>query len=52
MSEVRTVMGSATYKNWGGGAQVTIDKYTVYILYTEAAPGFWFEGVHRKKFHI
>ena len=35
-------MGSATYKNLGGG-QVTTDKYTVYILYTGAATGFWFE---------
>ena len=43
-------MGSATYKN-GGGAQVTTDKYTVYtVLYTRAAPGFWFEGEHRKNF--
>ena len=25
-------MGSATYKNWGGGAQVTTDKYTVYTV--------------------
>ena len=44
-------MGSATYKNWGGGAQVTTDKYTVYtVLYTRAAPGFWLEGEHRKNF--
>ena len=38
-------MGSATYKNLWGWAQVTTDKYTVYtVLYTGAAPGFWFEG--------
>ena len=34
-------MGSATYKNWGGGggwgAQVTTDKYTVYTAYRGGA---------------
>ena len=42
-------MGSATYKN--GGRHKWQHKYTVYtrILYTGAAPGFWFEGETSKK---
>ena len=40
-------MGSATYKNGGHKWQ---HKYTVYILYTGAAPEFWLGG-HQKTFH-
>ena len=55
----RPVKSNCTIYTWdpphiktGGGAQVTTDKYTVYkfILYTGAAPGFWFEGGTGKNF--
>ena len=43
-------MESAMYKNAGEEQRTKGQhKYTVYILYTVAAPGFWFEGETSEK---
>ena len=39
-------MGSATYKNWGGGTSDNINIQ--YILYTGEAPEFWLGGTSVK----
>ena len=42
-------MGSATYTIGGGGTSDNISIQYIYILYTRAAPEFWFEGETSKK---